>query len=98
MNEQILYVAIGVLWTVTNILFWARMKKIEKDIVKNDKKSDKIEDNYLDRFERVNKAISEHREENQKSHALMEKVITEKFTDLEKSFIRELARNGKYKD
>jgi hypothetical protein len=96
MNEHIVYVAIGILWTLVNVLFWTRINKIEKDIVSNDEKSEKIESNYLERFEKVNKAISDHREENQKSHALMEKVITEKITELEKSLIRELAKNGKY--
>ncbi len=58
MNELIVGV-VGVLWGLVNFLFWSRIKRIEKDIEDSIKRSNRIEHNYLDRFERLNEKLSE---------------------------------------
>jgi len=50
---------VGVLWGLVNFLFWSRIKRIEKDIEDSIKRSNRIEHNYLDRFERLNEKLSE---------------------------------------
>ena len=50
---------VGILWGLVNFLFWSRIKRIEKDIEDNVKRSNRIEHNYLDRFERLNEKLSE---------------------------------------
>jgi len=58
MNELVVGV-VGVLWGLVNFLFWSRIKRIEKDIEDSIKRSNRIEHNYLDRFERLNEKLSE---------------------------------------
>ena len=58
MNNLIIGV-VGVLWGLVNFLFWSRIKRIEKDIEDSIKRSNRIEHNYLDRFERLNEKLSE---------------------------------------
>ena len=58
MNEVAIGV-VGILWGLVNFLFWSRIKRIEKDIEDNVKRSNRIEHNYLDRFERLNEKLSE---------------------------------------
>ena len=58
MNELAIGV-VGILWGLVNFLFWSRIKRIEKDIEDNVKRSNRIEHNYLDRFERLNEKLSE---------------------------------------
>ena len=58
MNNLIIGV-VGILWGLVNFLFWSRIKRIEKDIEDNVKRSNRIEHNYLDRFERLNEKLSE---------------------------------------
>ena len=58
MNNLIIGV-VGILWGLVNFLFWSRIKRIEKDIEDNVKRCNRIEHNYLDRFERLNEKLSE---------------------------------------
>ena len=50
---------LGSLLGIINFLFWSRIKRIEKDIEDSIKRSNRIEHNYLDRFERLNEKLSE---------------------------------------
>jgi hypothetical protein len=59
MNENIYLWIIGGLLSLVNLLFWARIKRIEKDIDEEKKKSSSIEKNYLSRFEDIHNKLSE---------------------------------------
>lgn len=59
MNENIYLWIIGGLLGLVNMLFWARIKRIEKDIDEVKKKSSSIEKNYLSRFEDLHNKLSE---------------------------------------
>jgi len=50
MNENIYQWLIGGLLSLVNLLFWSRIKRIEKDIDEVKQKSFSIEKNYLSRF------------------------------------------------
>ena len=91
MNELFIGV-VGILWSLVNLLFWSRIKRIEKDIEMNNRKTDEIEHNYLDRFEEMNRNINCVKEENTKEHNQIEISIMQKFSEVEKSIIRELKK------
>ena len=57
--SEIIIGVVGALWGLVNFLFWSRIKRIEKDIERSLKKSDIIEHNYLDRFEKINNKLNE---------------------------------------
>jgi hypothetical protein len=57
--ENILLTIISCLWGLVGFLFWSRIKRIEKDIELNFKKSEIIEHNYLDRFEKLSDKLNE---------------------------------------
>ena len=59
MNEKIYIWIIGGLLGLLNMLFWARIKRIEKDIDEAKKKTSSIEKNYLSRFEDLHNKLSE---------------------------------------
>jgi hypothetical protein len=59
MNEKIYIWIIGGLLSLVNFLFWARIKRIEKDVDETKKKSSSIEKNYLSRFEDIHNKLSE---------------------------------------
>lgn len=59
MNENIYMWIIGGLLGLVNMLFWSRIKRIEKDIEEAKKKSTSIEKNYLSRFEDLHNKLSE---------------------------------------
>jgi len=59
MNEKIYIWIIGGLLSLVNFLFWARIKRIEKDVDEMKKKSSAIEKNYLSRFEDLHNKLSE---------------------------------------
>lgn len=59
MNERIYIWIIGGLLSLVNFLFWARIKRIEKDVEETKKKSTSIEKNYLSRFEVLHNKLSE---------------------------------------
>ena len=59
MSENIYLWIIGGLLSVVNFLFWARIKRIEKDVDEAKKKSSSIEKNYLSRFEELHNKLSE---------------------------------------
>jgi len=59
MNENIYLWIIGGLLSLVNFLFWARIKRIEKDVDETKKKSNSIEKNYLSRFEELHNKLSE---------------------------------------
>jgi hypothetical protein len=59
MNENIYIWTIGGLLSLVNILFWSRIKRIEKDIDELRTKSYSIEKNYLARFEELHSKLSE---------------------------------------
>jgi hypothetical protein len=59
MNEKIYIWIIGGLLSLVNFLFWARIKRIEKDVDETKKKSSAIEKNYLSRFEELHNKLSE---------------------------------------
>jgi hypothetical protein len=59
MNNNIYISIIGGLLSLVNILFWSRIKRIEKDIEEVKQKSYSIEKNYLSRFEELHSKLSE---------------------------------------
>ncbi len=59
MNENIYLWIIGGLLGLVNMLFWSRIKRIEKDVDETKKKSSSIEKNYLSRFEDLHNKLSE---------------------------------------
>ena len=59
MNENIYLWVIGGLLGLVNMLFWSRIKRIEKDVDETKKKSSSIEKNYLSRFEDLHNKLSE---------------------------------------
>ena len=44
---------------IVNFLFWSRIKRIEKDIQGNKDKSERIEKNYISRFEELHAKLNE---------------------------------------
>ena len=59
MNNNIYISIIGGLFGLVNLLFWSRIKRIEKDIDEVKQKSYSIEKNYLSRFEELHSKLSE---------------------------------------
>ena len=59
MSENIYLWIIGGLLGLVNMLFWSRIKRIEKDVDDTKKKSSSIEKNYLSRFEDLHNKLSE---------------------------------------
>lgn len=59
MDEKIYIWIISGLLGLLNMLFWARIKRIEKDIDEAKKKTSSIEKNYLSRFEILHNKLSE---------------------------------------
>jgi hypothetical protein len=59
MNENIYIWIIGGLLSLVNILFWSRIKRIEKDIDELRQKSYSIEKNYLSRFEELHSKLGD---------------------------------------
>lgn len=59
MSENIYIWIIGGLLSLVNFMFWARIKRIEKDVDETKKKSSSIEKNYLSRFEVLHNKLSE---------------------------------------
>ena len=59
MNENIYQWIIGGLIGLVNLLFWSRIKRIEKDIDETKQKSVSIEKNYLSRFEALHSKLSD---------------------------------------
>jgi hypothetical protein len=53
MYDNIYLWMIGALLSLVNVLFWSRIKRIEKDIDELRTKSYSIEKNYLSRFEEL---------------------------------------------
>jgi len=94
MIDFFIYGAIGTLWSLVSMLFWSRIRRIEKDIEMNNKRCSEIEKNYLSRFEQMNNSINSVKEQNTYEHNQIEKTITQRITEIEKSIIRELAKNG----
>jgi len=50
---------IGAMWTLINLLFWQRIKRIETDVDKNTESGNQIRNNYIDRFEKVYVKLNE---------------------------------------
>jgi hypothetical protein len=59
MNENIYQWLIGALLGLVNLLFWSRIKRIEKDIEEVKQKSYSIEKNYLSRFEELHSKLGD---------------------------------------
>ncbi len=59
MNENIFLWIIGALASLVNFLFWARIRRIEKDVDDAKKKIASIERNYFSRFEELHNKLSE---------------------------------------
>ena len=59
MNEKIYIWIIGGLLSLVNFLFWSRIKRIEKDLDDEKKKSSSIEKNYISRFEELHSKLNE---------------------------------------
>lgn len=58
-GEQIYFWIIGGLLSLVNLLFWGRIKRIEKDIDETKNKSSSIEKNYLSRFEKLHTKLGD---------------------------------------
>lgn len=59
MDEKIYIWIIGGLLSLVNFLFWSRIKRIEKDLEDEKKKSSSIEKNYISRFEELHSKLNE---------------------------------------
>ena len=59
MNEKIYIWIIGGLLSLVNMLFWSRIKRIEKDLEDEKMKSSSIEKNYISRFEELHSKLNE---------------------------------------
>jgi hypothetical protein len=59
MNENIYQWLIAGLLGLVNLLFWSRIRRIEKDIEEVKQKSYSIEKNYLSRFEELHSKLGE---------------------------------------
>jgi hypothetical protein len=59
MNESIYLGIIGGLFSLVNLLFWNRIKRIEKDLEDEKKKSCSIEKNYIARFAELHSKLNE---------------------------------------
>ena len=59
MSENVYIWIIGGLLGLVNMLFWSRIKRIEKDVDETKKKSFSTEKNYLSRFEDLHNKLSE---------------------------------------
>lgn len=59
MSENVYLAIISGLFGLVNLLFWNRIKRIEKDVDEAKKKSSSIEKNYLSRFEELHLKLSE---------------------------------------
>ena len=92
MEKTVAYLVIGTLWSLVNMLFWNRIQKIETDVKDNSDKMNGIEHNYLDRFAEVNNQIGNVKEQNTIEHSQIEKNITERITEIEKSIIGILSK------
>ena len=62
MTGEILLIILSIitgLISLVNFLFWARIKRIEKDIQDNKDKNENIEKNYISRFEEIHTKLNE---------------------------------------
>jgi len=59
MSENVFIWIIGGLVSLANFLFWSRIKRIEKDLEDEKKKSSSIEKNYISRFEELHSKLNE---------------------------------------
>jgi hypothetical protein len=59
MTENIYNWLIAGLLSLVNLLFWSRIKRIEKDIEEVKQKSYSIEKNYLSRFEELHSKLGD---------------------------------------
>ena len=75
--DPLFMLVLSVLISALNYLFWARVKRIEKDIADSEEETKKIKNNYLLRFDDLKKSLSE-----------AEKNIIDRIHHLEKSFIK----------
>jgi hypothetical protein len=59
MSESVYIMIIGGLFSLVNLLFWNRIKRIEKDLEEEKRKSSSIEKNYISRFEELHSKLNE---------------------------------------
>ena len=59
MIEKIYIWILSGLLGVINLLFWSRIKRIEADIKENKNKNERIEKNYIARFEEIHAKLNE---------------------------------------
>lgn len=59
MNGSVYIWLLSVFISLVNILFWSRIKRIERDIQENKDKNENIEKNYIARFEEINAKLNE---------------------------------------
>ena len=62
MSQGFLLIALSIitgLSSLVNFLFWGRIKRIEKDIQENKDKNERIEKNYISRFEELHTKLNE---------------------------------------
>lgn len=59
MNENVYIGVIGGLFSLVNLLFWNRIKRIEKDLDEEKNKSSSIEKNYIARFTELHSKLNE---------------------------------------
>lgn len=75
--DPIIILVFSTMITVINYLFWARIRRIEKDTAENEKEMYKIKVNYLHRFDELKNALTE-----------AEKNIIERIHEFEKNLIK----------
>jgi len=74
--DPVLMLLLSALITGINYLFWARIKRIEKDTYENVCEMNKIKNNYLHRFDELKNALTD-----------AEKNIIERIHEFEKVLI-----------
>jgi len=58
-NGSVYIWLLSVFVALVNILFWSRIKRIERDIRDNKNKNEKLEKNYIARFEELHAKLNE---------------------------------------
>jgi len=58
-NGSVYIWLLSVFVALVNILFWSRIKRIERDIRDNKNKNERLEKNYIARFEELHAKLNE---------------------------------------
>jgi hypothetical protein len=83
--DPLIILLISSLFSIINYLFWARIKRVEKDTSENSLNLAEMQQNYISKFEEIKDALN-----------LTEKNIIEKIHLLEKNIIENYVSKKEY--